>query len=61
MKKTIFLILAITVTSYVLAGTRFYRTSYRDDPTTTIVIGWSDDGTSNNAKVYYGTVDYGNN
>ncbi len=60
-EKNILLILAIVVTSYVLAGTRFYRTSYRDDPTTTIVIGWSDDGTSNNAKVYYGTVDHGNN
>ncbi len=40
------------------AGTKFYRASFRDDPATTIVIGWSPSGTSTNAKVYYGTTDY---
>lgn len=45
-----------TVTS---SNTRFYRASYRDDPSTTIVIGWCDNGTSTNAKVYYDVVDYG--
>jgi hypothetical protein len=40
-------------------GTRFYRASYRDDPSSTIVIGWSDNGTSTNAKVYYDVVDRG--
>jgi len=41
------------------SNTRFYRASYRDDPSTTIVIGWCDNGTSTNAKVYYDVVDYG--
>ena len=45
------------------ATTRFYRASYRDDPSTTIVIGWCDNGasTSTNAKVYYGETDNGTN
>ncbi len=43
------------------ANTRYYRLSYRDDPSTTIVIGWSANGTSTNAKVYYGTSDMGIN
>ncbi len=43
------------------AGTQYYRLSYRDDPSTTIVIGWSDNGISTNAKVYYGTTDNGTN
>jgi acid phosphatase type 7 len=43
------------------ANTRYYRLSYRDDPSTTVVIGWSDNGTSTNAMVYYGTTDLGTN
>lgn len=61
MKKQIFLFILFLYTSYLNAGTKFYRASYRDDPTTTIVIGWSDDGPSNNAKIYYGTQDNGTN
>ncbi len=61
MNKMLCLFLLLISVECLFAGTRFYRTSYRDDPTTTIVIGWSDDGTSTNAKVYYGTVDNGTN
>lgn len=43
------------------AGTHYYRASYRDDPSTTIVISWCDNGTSSNAMVYYGTTDFGTN
>jgi len=57
-----FLASILTLNVYlVYAGTKFYRASYRDDPSTTIVIGWCDDGTSTNAKVHYGTVDHGTN
>ena len=41
------------------SNTRFYRASYRDDPSTTIEIGWTDNGTSTNAKVYYDVADHG--
>ncbi|MBI5217620.1 MAG: T9SS type A sorting domain-containing protein [Bacteroidia bacterium] len=44
---------------FLFAGTQYYRLSYRDDPSTTIVVGWCDDGTSTNAQVHYGTTDYG--
>jgi acid phosphatase type 7 len=43
------------------ANTQYYRLSYRDDPSTTIVIGWSDYLISTNAMVYYGTTDMGTN
>ena len=58
MKILAFLIL-ILFASVCYSGTRFYRASYQDDPSTTIVISWCDDGTSTNAKVYYDVVDYG--
>ncbi|MBN2777098.1 MAG: T9SS type A sorting domain-containing protein [Bacteroidales bacterium] len=58
MKKYILLIASIFISGIILAGTQYYRASYRDDPTTTIVIGWCDNGTSTNATVYYGTEDY---
>jgi len=38
---------------------QYLRLSYRDDPSTTVVIGWSNSGTSTNATVYYGTTDQG--
>jgi len=41
------------------SNTCFYRASYRDDPSTTLVIGWTDNGTSTNAKVYYDVADHG--
>lgn len=37
------------------ALTEKYRLSYRDDPSTTIVVGWS----GHNAVVYYDTIDHG--
>lgn len=43
------------------AGTQYYRLTYRDDPSTTIVIGWCDKGASANAVVYFGTDDFGAN
>ncbi|MBI2967615.1 MAG: fibronectin type III domain-containing protein [Bacteroidetes bacterium] len=43
------------------ADTQYYRLSYRDDPSTTIVISWCDNGSSTNAMVYYGTTDFGTN
>ncbi len=52
----IFLFTGIISKSF--ADTRYYRASFRDDPSTTIVIGWSPDGTSDNAKIYYGKDDY---
>lgn len=60
MKKFFLLIIFLTSSICTLtANTQYYRCSYRDDPATTIVIGWSDSGTSTNAKVYYGTTDMG--
>lgn len=56
---SIFIFIGILATENLFAGTKFYRASYRDDPATTITIGWCDDGTSNNATVYYGTQDFG--
>lgn len=38
---------------------QYLRLAYRDDPSTTIVVGWSNSGTSTNASVYYGTTDQG--
>jgi len=61
MKKSIILIVFLLISFQNFAGTRYYRASYRDDPSTTIVISWADDGTSTNAKVYYGTTDFGTN
>lgn len=58
MKKTILVILIVLYTYNLFAGTKYYRASYRDDPSTTIVLGWSPSGTSTNAMVYYGTTDY---
>lgn len=51
----IFLILLSVFSTYVSAETNRYALSFRDDPATTIVIGWGgDEGT-----VYYGTTDHG--
>jgi hypothetical protein len=63
MKKnlTLFVLVLLMISSQLMANTRFYRLSYRDDPSTTIVIGWCDNGTSTNARVYYGTTDLGTN
>ena len=58
-RQITFLIISLLLVANAFAGTRFYRASYRDDPSSSIVIGWSDDGLSTNAQVYYDTVDYG--
>ena len=55
------IILSLAFCTELFAGTRFYRLSYRDDPATTMVIGWCDKDTSANARVYYGTVDFDTN
>lgn len=59
--KTLTLIFLFVYVSAAIAGTKYYRLSYRDDPSTTIVVGWCDDGTSTNARIYYGTTDNGTN
>ncbi len=43
-----------------LAATRRYRLSLRDDPSSSVVIGWDQNGGSG-AMVYYGTTDFGQN
>ena len=44
----------------VSANTDRYRLALRDDPATSMVIGWEQDGGSG-AMVYYGTTDFGTN
>lgn len=63
MKNKVFLFAFITLLfcQNLFAGTQYYRLSFRDDPSTTIVVGWSNLGTSTNAQVYYGTTDFGTN
>ena len=56
---SIILIAFLIISNHLIANTKFYRLAYRDDPSTTIVIGWSDDILSTNPKVYYGTTDLG--
>lgn len=51
-------ILTITFTSQLYAKTSLYRLSWRDNPATTMVIGWTQKN-GINPKVYYGLVDYG--
>ncbi len=59
MKKILFLLfLLITLFSY--GRTDKYRLTLRDNPATSIVIGW-DQFSGNGATVYYGTTDYGTN
>ena len=47
---------SIFVSTITFGATSHYTLSYRDDPSTTIVIGWTGD----NGTVYYGTTDFGN-
>ncbi|WP_075343946.1 purple acid phosphatase family protein [Tenacibaculum agarivorans] len=60
MKKFYFLLLACIGILNVSANTDKYRLTLRDDPATTIVIGWNQISGSN-PRVYYGTTDYGTN
>ncbi|MCX7697305.1 MAG: fibronectin type III domain-containing protein [Bacteroidales bacterium] len=61
MKRFNYVLFLTLIVNQVFAGTRFYRASFRDDPTTTIVIGWCEDGTSTNPKLFYGPQDHGQN
>lgn len=54
-------LLACPYSADIFAGTQYYRLSYRDDPATTMVVGWCEKDTSTNTLVYYGTNDYGTN
>jgi len=56
-----FIILGFLFNNELLANTQYYRLSYRDDPATTVVVCWCDNGVSTNARVYFGTTDYGTN
>ena len=49
------------ISNHLSANTKYYRLAYRDDPSTTVVIGWSVDLISTNAIVHYGTTDLGTN
>jgi len=51
--------LLVLLCENIFANIKYLRLAYRDDPSTTIVIGWTNDGTSTNAQVYYGTTDFG--
>lgn len=53
------ILLMLFVSIKIFANVKYIRLSYRDDPSTTVVIGWSNDGSSTNAKVYFGTTDFG--
>lgn len=55
----LFLLSLLSITS-LYASTRRYRLSLRDDPSTSVVIGWEQNGGSG-ATVYYGTTDHGTN
>jgi len=59
--KSIFFIICLSLIAYSLeATTGKYRLTLRDNPSTTIVIGW-DQVSGSNPTVYYGTTDYGTN
>lgn len=61
MRSLLLIPFLIIVSSYEYFGnTLNYRLSLRDDPATSMVIGWEQDGGSN-PTVYYGTTDYGQN
>ncbi|MEN9303464.1 MAG: hypothetical protein RL264_1893 [Bacteroidota bacterium] len=49
------LFVCLALPSFLKGATNHYTLSYRDNPSTTIVIGWSGD----DAIVYYGTTDFG--
>lgn len=59
MKTNFIAFLLFVILSTTTAGTRFYRASYREDPATSIVLGWCDKDSSTNAKVYYDVANKG--
>lgn len=59
MKKCFFVFIVLTIfITNLFARTGRYRCIIRDEPSTTITIGW-EQTTGNNPMVYYGTVDHG--
>ncbi len=58
--KLLFLFSFILSFHQSFADTRRYRLSLRDDPSTSVVIGWEQNGGSG-TTVYYGTTDFGQN
>ncbi|MCB9196416.1 MAG: T9SS type A sorting domain-containing protein [Flavobacteriales bacterium] len=56
----LFLLAALLLPLQLKSNTLNYRLSLRDDPSTSVVIGWEQDGGSN-PMVYYGTTDLGQN
>jgi hypothetical protein len=58
--KLLFFCFAITLSTSIFSITDRYRLSLRDDPATSVVIGWEQDGGSG-TTVYYGTTDFGQN
>jgi hypothetical protein len=60
MKKLFLLILVLFVNINIDASNDKYRLTLRGNPSTSIVIGWNQISGSN-ARVYYGTTDYGTN
>ncbi|CAL2092962.1 fibronectin type III domain-containing protein [Tenacibaculum sp. 190524A05c] len=60
MKKLFLLILILFVSINATASNDKYRLTLRGNPSTSIVIGWNQISGSN-ARVYYGTTDYGTN
>lgn len=59
MKRTL-TVLLLVLTCYTYASTGRYRLTLRDNPATSIVVGW-DQFSGSNPVVYYGTTDHGTN
>ncbi len=59
-QQLILLPLLVLISNTFWGNTLNYRLSLRDDPSTSVVIGWEQDGGSN-PQVYYGTTDHGQN
>ena len=55
--KQILLLLSTIMSISILAQPKWFRLTYRDDPSTTISIGW----TGASGTLYYDTVDYASN
>ena len=54
------LLACLFISQFLFANTEKYRIMWRDNPATSMVIGWNQiDG--NNATVHYGTIDHGTN
>jgi len=58
--KSLLLMTLWMLTSISEAATDKYRVMWRDDPATTMVIGWNQIS-GNNPVVHYGTIDHGTN